>query len=168
MEGLIVWRWGRRRWWWRSCRKLTRWLCLRGASLTGNVSDTWGFVIFLHLGLGELSCNQPLSTAITTCKISCPFWVYDRFRHGNLGWLGHSTGGSQRWGFAGKLLVLTRGSVTGRYTRTNRSTRCIYAIEQEEPRCGGDVLMNWGNWKWPQFFVLNEWNSLMGWSWSRN
>ena len=41
-------------------------------------------------------------------------------------------------GLAGKVVVLTRGSVTGRSTRTNRSTRCIYAIKLEERCRGGD------------------------------
>jgi hypothetical protein len=32
----------------------------------------------------------------------------------------------------GKVVVLVRGSVSGQSTLTNRSTRCIYAIRQEE------------------------------------
>ena len=43
------------------------------------------------------------------------------------------TGRKSPTGLAGKVLVLVRGGVTGRSIRTNRSTRCINSIEQEEP-----------------------------------
>ena len=45
---------------------------------------------------------------------------------------------SHREGLARRVVMLTRRSVTGRYTRTYRWCRYIYALKQEEPCRGGD------------------------------
>jgi hypothetical protein len=45
---------------------------------------------------------------------------------------------SHREGLAGRVVVLTRRSVTGQYTRTYRWCWYIYALKQEEPCRGGD------------------------------
>ena len=81
-------------------------------------------MIFQHLRFGELSCNQPLSTAFTACKVARPFRVYDRFRHGVAALVSEGTQREEvTTGLAGKVLVLTRGGVTGRFSQTYRWCR---------------------------------------------
>jgi hypothetical protein len=107
----------------------------------GSVNVAFEPEVFNVLKQEVLASRSVMGQYLQTKLSSLCFYTLVRekpCRSGDEGRLDFSDLESHREGLAGRVVMLTRRSVTGRYTRTYRWCRYIYALKKEETCRGGD------------------------------